>query len=58
MNVTEHFDTPACGYDAVAGYTYDETDSYNCDNYHIGFDQETNLHYNVFRYCYEPATGR
>ena len=58
MNVTEHFDTPACGYDAVAGYTYDETDSYNCDNYHIGFDQETNLHYTYFRDCYDPATGR
>ncbi len=43
MNVTVRFDTPACGYDAVAGYVYDETDTYNCDDYLIGFDKETNL---------------
>ena len=47
MNVAECFDTPVCGYDAVVGYTYDETAAYNCDEYQIGFDKETNLRYVV-----------
>lgn len=58
MNVTECFDMATCGYDAGAGYAYDESDSYNCDDCHIGFDRETNLNYNYFRDCYDPQTGR
>lgn len=50
-------DNPAYGYDAVAGYVYDESGSYNCDDCHIGFDRETNLNYNYFR-DYDPGTGR
>ncbi len=57
MNVTECFDMATCGYDAGAGYAYDESDSYNCDDCHIGFDRETNLNYNYFR-DYDPSTGR
>lgn len=47
MNVTECFDMATCGYDAGAGYAYDETGGYNCDDCHIGFDKETNLQYVV-----------
>jgi len=57
MNVTECFDMATCGYDAGAGYAYDESDCYKCDDCHIGFDKETNLHYNYYRW-YDPGTGR
>lgn len=44
MGTRESDDNPAYGYDAAACYVYDESGSYNCDDCHIGFDRETNLH--------------
>lgn len=57
MGILDGIDIAARGYDAVAGYAYDENASYACDENHIGFDRETNLHYNYFR-DYDPETGR
>lgn len=58
MEVHGCLDKQACSYGANAGYAYDEFDGYIYDESLIGFDRETNLHYNYFRDCYDPSTGR
>lgn len=58
MEVHGCLDKQACSYGANAGYAYDEFDDYiNDDESLIGFDKETNLHYNLNRY-FDPLTGR
>lgn len=57
MEVHGCLDKQACSYGANAGYAYDEFDGNIYDESLIGFDKETNTHYNYFR-DYDPGTGR
>lgn len=56
MGAIERTDIAAYDYDAVAGYAYDEFAECTCDENLIGFDRETNLHYNGAR-DYDPGIG-